>query len=145
MRSASGARARRTLGLLRKEGIQILRDPSSLMIAGALPLLLLFLFSFGVSLDLKNVDVAVVVEKPSPQAGRFVQSFEASRYFRVRLARDRREVQGQLVAGRLQGVVILASDFAARLGRGDPAPVQVLVRGTDPNTACLLYTSDAAD
>lgn len=132
------ARGRRVLGLLRKEGFQILRDPSSLIIAGALPLLLLVLFSFGVSLDLKNVDVAVVVEEPSPQASRFVQSFEASRYFRVRLARDRREVEGQLVAGRLQGVVLLGSDFTARLGRGEVAPVQVLVRGTDPNTAALV-------
>jgi ABC-2 type transport system permease protein len=137
-RQAAAARGRRTLGLLRKEGIQILRDPSSIIIAGALPLLLLVLFSFGVSLDLRNVDVAVVVEQPSPRASRFVQSFEASRYFRVRLARDRRDVEGQLVAGRLQGVVVLASDFAARAARGDAAPVQVLVRGTDPNTAALV-------
>jgi ABC-2 type transport system permease protein len=91
-----------------------------------------------VSLDLKNVDVAVVIEEPSPQASRFLQSFEASRYFRVHLARDRREVQGQLVAGRLQGVVVLASDFAARVNRSEAAPVQVIVRGTDPNTAALV-------
>src|SRR3954447_22031261 len=119
----AGASLRRTLGLLRKECIQILRDPSSLIIAGVVPLLLLFLFSFGVSLDLKNVDVAVVIESTSPQASRFVQSFEGSRYFRVRVARDRRQVQGQLVAGRLQGVVVLGSEFAARAGRGEAAPV----------------------
>jgi ABC-2 type transport system permease protein len=132
------ASLRRTVGLLRKECIQIVRDPSSLIIAGVLPLLLLFLFSFGVSLDLTNVDVAVVVEAPSPQASRFVESFRASRYFRARVVRDRREVQGQLVAGRLQGVVVLASDFADRAGRRETAPVQVLVRGTDPNTAALV-------
>lgn len=130
--------ARRTLGLLRKECTQIVRDPSSLIIAGALPLLLLFLFSFGVSLDLKNVEVAVVVEAPSPQASRFVESFVASRYFRARVARDRREVQSLLVAGRLQGVVVIPADFASRIGRGETAPVQVIVRGTDPNTAALV-------
>jgi ABC-2 type transport system permease protein len=130
--------ARRIVGLLRKECVQILRDPSSLIIAGALPLLLLFLFSFGVSLDLRNVDVAIVIEQPSPQASRFVQSFQASRYFRPRVVQDRRQVQDQLIAGRLQGVVVLASDFAARIGRSEAAPVQVLVRGTDPNTAALV-------
>lgn len=132
------ARLRRTLALLRKECIQILRDPSSLIIAGALPLLLLFLFSFGVSLDLNHVDIVVVIERPSPQASRFLESFEASRYFRVRIAHDRRDVESQLVAGRLQGVVVLGSDFAVQLGRREAAPVQVLVRGTDPNTAALV-------
>ena len=137
-RRTSGARTRRTLGLLRKEAVQIVRDPSSLIIAGGLPLVLLFLFSFGVSLDLKDVDLAVVVERPSARASRFLQSFQASRYFRVRLVRDRREVEGQLVAGRLQGIVVVPPDFASRAAQGEVAPVQVLVRGTDPNTAALV-------
>ncbi|MDP9174345.1 MAG: ABC transporter permease [Planctomycetota bacterium] len=138
MKTKPPSRGRRVLALIRKESIQIIRDPSSIIIAGVLPLLLLFLFSYGVSLDLRNIDVAVVIERPSPQATRFLQSFQASRYFRVQVARDRREVQDKLVAGRLQGVVVLATDFAQRIGRGDVAPVQVIVRGTDPNTGALV-------
>ncbi len=49
----SSGRLRRTAGLIRKEGLQIVRDPSSFLIAGVLPLLLLFIFGFGVSLDLQ--------------------------------------------------------------------------------------------
>ena len=66
-----GPRLRRLAGLIRKESLQMLRDPSSFMIAGVLPLLLLFIFGFGVTLDLRRVPIAVVVEWPSPEADSF--------------------------------------------------------------------------
>src|SRR5262249_31448989 len=63
--------------------------------------------------------------------------FRNSRYFEVHLARHRNRVQEDLVFGRIKGVIVLASDFADRLGRGDQAPIQVIVDGSDPNTATL--------
>ncbi len=137
-KNRSSGSLRRVAGLIRKECLQILRDPSSFMIAGVLPLLLLFIFAFGVSLDLRRVPVGVVVEQPTPEANSLLASFRNSRYFDVRLARDRREVEDDLVSGKLKGVVVLASDFTDRLGRGETAPVQVLVDGSDPNTAGLV-------
>jgi ABC-2 type transport system permease protein len=136
--NGSSGSLRRIAGLIRKEGLQILRDPSSFMIAGVLPLLLLFIFAFGVSLDLRRVPVGVVVEQTTPESSSLLASFRNSRYFDVRLARDRREVEDELVSGRLKGVVVLASDFTDRLGRGETAPLQVLVDGSDPNTAGLV-------
>jgi ABC-2 type transport system permease protein len=130
--------ARRIVGLIRKESLQILRDPSSFLIAGVLPLLLLFIFGFGVTLDLKRVPVGVVVEQPTPEADSFLASFRNSRYFEVHFARHRTEVEEELVSGRLKGVVVLAADFGRRLGRGETAPIQVLVDGSDPNTAGLV-------
>ncbi len=82
--------------------------------------------------------VGLVVEQPSPEADSLVASFRNSRFFTVRLARHRAEVEDDLVSGRLKGVVVLAADFAERLGRGETAPVQVLVDGSDPNTAGLV-------
>jgi len=131
-------RLRRLYGLIRKESIQILRDPSSFLIAGVLPLLLLFIFGFGVSLDLKRVPIGVVVEWSSPEADSFLASFRNSRYFEVHVARDRRVFERELVSGRLKGIVVLATDFSDRLGRGDTAPIQVIVDGSDPNTAGLV-------
>ena len=136
--SGSPGSLRRIAGLIRKETLQILRDPSSFLIAGVLPLLLLFIFGFGVSLDLRRVPVGVVVEQPTPETDSLLASFRNSRYFDVSLARDRREVEDDLVSGRLKGVVVLAADFTDRLGRGETAPVQVLVDGSDPNTAGLV-------
>jgi len=62
----------RLAGLIRKESLQILRDPSSFLIAGVLPLLLLFIFGFGVSLDLRRVPVGVVIENPTPETDSFL-------------------------------------------------------------------------
>ena len=67
-----------------------------------------------------------------------LDSFRNSRYFDVVVARHRAEVENDLVAGRVKGVIVLAADFADRLAREEPAPVQVLVDGTDPNTAGLV-------
>lgn len=129
---------RRILGLVRKESLQILRDPSSFLIAGLLPLLLLLIFGTGVSLDLRQVPVAVVVEVPTPETESLLVSFRNSRYFAVREARHRKDVEADLVSGRLKGVIVLRSDFGERLGRGEMAPVQVIVDGSDPNTAGLV-------
>lgn len=131
-------RFRRVAGLIRKEGLQILRDPSSFLIAGVMPLLLLFIFGFGVSLDLRRVPVAVVVESPTPEANSLVTSFRNSRYFETHEVRHRAEVERDLVSGRLKGVIVIRADFTEQLGRGEQAPVQVLVDGSDPNTAGLV-------
>jgi ABC-2 type transport system permease protein len=129
---------RRILGLVRKESLQIVRDPSSFLIAGLLPLLLLFIFGTGVSLDLRRIAVAVVVEQPTPETDSLLASFRNSRYFAVREARHRSQVEADLVSGRLKGVIVLRQDFGERLGRGEAAPVQVIVDGSDPNTAGLV-------
>jgi ABC-2 type transport system permease protein len=99
---------------------------------------LLFIFDYGVSLDLRRIPVGLVIEEPSPEAASLYASFHNSRFFRVKLAHHRAEVQPELVAGRLKGVIVLAADFAERLGRGESAPVQVIVDGSDPNTAGLV-------
>lgn len=129
---------RRVTALIRKESLQILRDPSTFLIAGVLPLILLFIFGFGVSLDLRRVPVGVVVEQESPEAMSLLTAYRNSRYFAVVVARSRAEVAGEMVAGRLAGVVVVPADFAERLGRGDTAPVQVIVDGSEPNTAGLV-------
>jgi ABC-2 type transport system permease protein len=134
----SSGKLRRIAALVRKEALQILRDPSSFLIAGVLPLLLLFIFTYGVTLDLRRVSVGVVVEQATPETDSFLASFRNSRYFDVRLAHHRKEVEEDLVSGRLKGVVVLAADFSDRLGRGETAPIQVLVDGSDPNTAGLV-------
>lgn len=136
----SGLSPRRLAALIRKESLQILRDPSAFLIAGVLPVLLLFIFGNGVSLDLLKVSVAVVVEDPTPEAESLLSSYRNSRYFDVQEARHRSDVEGELVAGRLGGVIVIAADFSQQLGRSEVAPVQVLVDGSDPNTAGLVQT-----
>ena len=133
-----GGSVRRMRALIRKEMLQIIRDPSSLVVAVLLPLLLLFLFGFGVSFDVTNMRIGVVIENPNPETEMFEASLANTPFFKVRVAHDRRAFLDDLTAARIEGVVILAGDFTQRIGRGDTAGVQIITDGTDPNTASLV-------
>jgi ABC-2 type transport system permease protein len=132
------ARLRRLWALVRKEMLQIVRDPSSIVIALVLPVVLLLLFGYGVSLDARHVTLAVVVPQPTARTNSLVAAFGNSPYFRVTELHDRRPAEDGLVSGRYRGVVVVDDDFDARAARGDAAPIQVLLDGTDANTARLV-------
>jgi len=127
----------RLRGLLRKEMIQILRDPSSIAIAFVMPLVLLLLFGYGISLDARDIPVALVIENPTSETASFAASFGQSPYFDLRRANSRRAAEAALVSGEISAVVVLRSDFSRRLYDTREAPIQVLVNGTDANTARL--------
>lgn len=136
--SGPRGRLRRVAALIRKESLQIIRDPSAYLIAGVLPLLLLLIFGLGVSLDLREVKLAVVVEEPTPDATSLCDAYRNSPYFVVAEARSSAQAEEDLVGGRIAGILVIRSDFSDRLGRGDAAPVQLLTDGGDPNTAGLV-------
>ncbi|MEZ5560411.1 MAG: ABC transporter permease [Pseudomonadales bacterium] len=132
----SGA-ARRLRALIRKETIQIMRDPASLMIAFVLPPMLLFLFAYAVSLDVRGVPFGVVLESDAPQARSLAAAYAATPYLAVRVGRDRRQLETQLVSGHIKGFVVIPSDFTQRLTRTDRAVIQIITDGSQPNTAAF--------
>ncbi len=79
------AKAHRSVCLVRKEARQIMRDPSSIAIGIVLPVVLILLFGYGLSLDVTDVPVAVVLEDPSPAATELAASFQLSPYFDAQL------------------------------------------------------------
>lgn len=129
---------RRLMGLVRKESLQIVRDPSAILIAFVLPTVLLFLFAYAVSLDVRNVRIGVVLESDETAARELAAAFAASRYFEVTPARHRREVEERLVSGDLRGLVVIPQDFDRRLAAGAEPGVQVLTDGSQPNTASFV-------
>ena len=138
MSARHGMSAMRLRGLIRKELLQVLRDPSSIAIAFLMPVLLLLLFGYGVSLDPAHVPVALVVERPSATTAQFTGAFQRSQYFRVVPMADMPRAEAALMAHRVDGIVRLRADFAARLKGGGDAPIQVLVNGVDANTARIV-------
>lgn len=129
---------RRLGGLIRKEGLQILRDPSSIGIAFLLPLILLLLFGYGVSLDARGVPVAIVMENPTPEAESFASAFAHSPYFHPYIVTDHPAAEAALLSGEVKAIVRLRSEFSRRLHHPEGAPVQVIVNGVDANTARLV-------
>jgi ABC-2 type transport system permease protein len=126
------------MGLLRKESLQILRDPSSIAIAFVLPAVLLLLFGYGVSLDSKRVPVGLVVEQPGAEAASFVGAFQHSAYFAPRVYATLQAGRVALRERTVSGLVVLPTDFARRLKGEGGAPIQVIVNGVDANSARLL-------
>ncbi|MDE2334945.1 MAG: ABC transporter permease [Rhodospirillales bacterium] len=129
---------RRLRGLLRKEFLQIWRDPSALAIAFLLPAILLLIFGYGVSLDARNVPLAVVTQRPGALAASFAAGFRHSPYFKPRPFLTIQEAERALRAHEVQGIVWLRSDFARRALAGGEAPIGVIVNGVDANDARLV-------
>ncbi|MEX2119316.1 MAG: ABC transporter permease [Pirellulales bacterium] len=131
------SKARRVWSLVRKEGRQIVRDPSSIAIGIVLPVLLILLFGYGLSLDVKNVPVAVVLEDFSSAATELAAGFELSSYFNARLLTSARQAEELMLAREVDCIVRIRPDFSRRLSLGD-AEVQIVVHGTDANRARII-------
>jgi drug efflux transport system permease protein len=130
------ARRRRLRGLMRKEFLQILRDPSALGIAFALPVVLLILFGYGVSLNAEGVRIGIVADQPSHESTSLAGSFERSRYFQPTMVPDMHTAEVELANRRLDAIVHLQSDFTDKIYDPlSPAPIQLIVNGVDANTA----------
>jgi ABC-2 type transport system permease protein len=139
MSAATRSKSRMRLrGLIRKEFLQIMRDPSSIAIAFVMPIFLLLLFGYGVSLDAEHVPLALVVEKPGADASSFTAAFHQSRYFTPSLYANTHEAEQAMMAGRVNAIVVLRQDFAQRLHESDGAPVQLILNGVDANTARIV-------
>src|SRR3546814_7457451 len=105
---------KRLWAMVFKESLQEMRDPSTLMIAFVLPVVLLLLFSYAVSLDVRAVRIGVVKESESASAQSLAAAFAGTRYLDVTFAHDRREVADQVVSGDLRGFVVIPQDFEQR-------------------------------
>ncbi len=128
----------RLFAMVRKEWLQILRDPSSLAIAFVLPFVLLLIFGYGVSLDARDVPVALVVEQPGPETERFTAGFEQSDYFRPQRYLTIQEAEKALEERLVQGIVWLREDFTDRLMDGRQSSIGVIVDGVNANQARIL-------
>jgi ABC-2 type transport system permease protein len=127
----------RIWALIRRESYQLVRDPSSVAIGIVMPVMLVLLFGYGLSLDVKNVPVAIVLEDSSPDTRELASSFQMSPYFDARLIASMPEARQLMLARKVDGIVRIRPDFSRHLALGD-GEVQVLVHGTDANNARII-------
>ena len=129
---------RRLLAIARKEFIHIRRDPRSLGMAIAIPVLLILLFGYALTLDVDNVPVAVWDQSGSPESRELISRFEGSRYFDVRLrAKGYPDIERAIEASQVMAAIVIPRDFSAHLTAGHVAAVQFLIDGSDSNTATI--------
>lgn len=124
--------------LLRKEALQIVRDPSALAIAFVLPAFLLLIFGYGVTLDAHRVPIALVVERPDGTSASLAGQFAQSPYFEPRTFAAIQPAERALAAHEVTGIVWLRGDFTRRIHSARGAPIGVIVNGVDANNARII-------
>jgi ABC-2 type transport system permease protein len=134
----------RLIALTHKETRQLLRDPSSLAIGILLPIILILIFGYGLSLDVKNAPIAVVLEDTSPTAVQAVSGLQLTPYISPVMLTSMPEAELLMRQRRVDGIVRVPGDFSQRLAAGD-ASIQLIVHGADAARAgiVLRYVSGA--
>jgi ABC-2 type transport system permease protein len=129
---------RRYRAIAHKEFLHILRDTRSLMAALAIPLLLLLLFGYALTLDVDRIPTYVYDHDQTSQSRELVERFRGSRYFQVLgHVDDYRSIERAIDRNRILLGVVIPNEFAHKLEAGQVADVQLLLDGSDSNTAAI--------
>lgn len=128
---------RRMVALLRKEMRQMLRDRANLAVGLLLPVMLILLFGYGLSFDVKDAPVAVVLEDSSPTAREVVAGLQGSPYLRPTFKPRMDEAVTLMRNGEVGAIVRVPPDFSQQLALGQ-ARIQLLLNGVDSSTASAV-------
>jgi ABC-2 type transport system permease protein len=129
----------RLRAIIRKEFIQALRDPRMRSMLFLPPLIQLLVFGYAVNLDVDTATIAWMDQDRSPQSRELRAAFEGSGHFTIgALPLDERAMQSALDHGQVDGVIRILPGFARDVTRGRASSVQILLDGTNSNTASLV-------
>jgi ABC-2 type transport system permease protein len=125
--------------IIRKEFYQTLRDPRARTLLFGPPLIQLIIFGYAVNMDVELTKIAWMDMDRTPESRQLLSAFEGSRYFAVQeVLTGENQIAEALDHGRTQAVVRVLPGFARDIYRGSAAEVQVLVDGTNSNTAGIM-------
>ena len=129
---------RRTRALFVKELRHITRDPLSLAMALAVPVLMLLLFGFALSLDVDRIPTLVYDQDGTPASRDLVHEFQGSRYFQIRGFVEHYDgIERGIDRDQILMGVVIPRDYSKNVAAGREAPVQILIDGSDSNTAAI--------
>lgn len=144
---------RRTWAIGRKECFHVLRDVRSLLLALVLPVFLLVLFGYALTLDVDRIATVVYDMDRTPESRVLIERLRGSRYFQIRAVTDNyAKIERLIDEGECLMSVAIPRGYGRRLRAGTDTELQIILDGTDSNTAsialgyatALLQTYDAA-
>jgi drug efflux transport system permease protein len=128
---------RRIKAIAKKEYLHVIRDPRSLMAALGMPILLLALFGYALSLDVDRIQTAIYDQDQTTASGELVHSFKSSRYFEVSEAKSYGAIEQAIMHNEVLIGVVIPSDYSRNMALGKKTDIQLLIDGSDSNTAEL--------
>lgn len=123
------------LALIKKEIKQILRDPSSIIIAFVLPFISIMIYMYGINLDSVKVTMGIKNDDPTPEVATLVKSFGHSKYVNSIYFDNIKDIEAAITRSKIKGAVIIPNDFSTTLARGQNADLLVITDGSEVNTA----------
>ena len=131
-------RLQRLAAVARKEAIHVVRDWRSLVLAIAIPMLLIALFGYALTMDLKHVPTAVWDQSRTAESRQWLSLLDGSAYFSIdRFTDGYRELEERIDSGRSMVALVIPADFADRIRAGRPVAVQAILDGASANNATL--------
>jgi len=129
-------KVRRLKAVTKKELLHIVRDARSLYLALALPLVMLLLFGYALTLDVDRIPTYIYDQDGTPQSRELIDQFRGSRYFQILgEIRDYKTVERGIDKNTILLGVVIPNDYSRHLLAGEETDVQLLVDGSDSNTA----------
>jgi len=124
--------------ILRREFIDVLRDPRSLALTMLWPISMLMMYGYGIRYDVDNVPITILDYSESSESRDLTEQMRRSGYFTlVRFARDQDDVDRDLMDDSVRAAIVIPRDFSDRLRNAESTAVQVLIDGSDSNTATI--------
>jgi len=121
---------------MRKEMLQIVRDPRTLALVFIMPILQLVLLGYAATSDVRNIPLVVLDQDKSPASRTLLESFRAADYFRQAFdVNSESELRNLIDAGSARAGIIIPPDYSSRLAAGRPAQVAFIIDGSDPAIA----------
>ena len=123
----------RILAYTRRETVEIMRDPVRLAFAFLGSIILMLVFCFGITLDIEELDFAVLDLSQGPESRAYISEIEGSRYFNLtEPLSDAEDGRRRLVTGDVSLVIEVPPDFGSKLRAGEPTEVLATVDGAIP-------------
>jgi len=138
---------KRTKAIIIKEFHHIIRDPRSLSVIFALPLLQILIFGFALSFDINQIETAVIDDSKSDLSTELVQAFARNSYYVIiplkKTAADAtgalEQAEEMLRAGAVKQYILIPRDFSKRFRTGKTARVAMVIDGSDSNVANVVH------
>jgi len=131
----------RLLSIVRKEFIQIFRDPRTLGLIIVMPIIQLFLLGYAATTDVRNVPIAVWDQSRSPESRALLDAFRAADYFMIAYdVHSEDEIQALIEQGDVRGALVIPPDYARRLLEGN-AQVSMVLDGSDASVGATALST----
>ncbi len=121
--------------LIKKEFLQIIRDPSSIIIAFVLPLISILIYMYGINLDTVKVKIGIKNDDANPEISTLIKSFGHSKYINSIVYDNENDIAKGIVRSQLKGAVIIPNDFSRKISKGQSADLIIITDGSEVNTA----------